>query len=78
MSWQTLFTALIVAACAGCAAWQLMPAALRARCRAVLGLKADAAGGCGACDNCGAPAAPRADGAQVVKIVRRGPAARGG
>ena len=71
MSWQTLLTALIVAASAGCAAWQLMPAALRTRCRAALGLQAVASSGCGGCDGCGPAAPPRADGTQVVKIVRR-------
>ena len=81
MSWQTIATALIVVASAACAVWQLMPAALRKRCRAALGLRtAAAASGCGGCDNCGSPSspsAPRADGTQVVKFVRREASASG-
>ena len=81
VSWQAFSTALIVGACAVHAAWQLMPVALRDRCRALLGWRAGAASGCGGCDHCGAPAAtttPGADGAQVVQIVRRSPGPRGG
>ena len=79
MSWQTIATALIVVASAACAVWQLMPAALRKRCRAALGLRtAAAASGCGGCDHCGSASAPRADGTQVVKFVRQAASESGG
>lgn len=64
---QQLVVALIVLACSGYAAWTLMPASLRQRLAARLGLKA-AAGGCGGCSGC-APAKPAA--VQPVRIVRR-------
>lgn len=66
---QQLAVALIVLACSGYAAWTLMPASLRQRLGARLGLKSTASG-CGACSGC-APAKPAA--AQPVRIVRRPP-----
>jgi hypothetical protein len=70
MAWQALLAGLIVALCSAHALWVLMPASLRARCRAALGRAAPPATGCSACGGCGTPAAPRADGTQVVRVVR--------
>ena len=68
---QQLIVALIVLACSGYAAWTLMPAWLRQRVGARLGLKS-AATGCGGCSGC-APAKTAA--MQPVHIVRRPPSA---
>ncbi len=77
--WQTAVTALVVAACAGYAAWNVMPAALRRQLAAWAGKPLPAAGGgCGGCDGCGSapvntPAPGLASGQSVIRIVRQPP-----
>jgi hypothetical protein len=78
MGWQSTLTALLVAACSGYAAWNVMPAALRRRLAAWAGKPLPAtAGGCGGgCDGCaaaGTPAPGRVPGASVIRIVRQPP-----
>jgi hypothetical protein len=80
MNWQVAATTVLVTACAGYAAWMVMPAALRRRLATWAGRPLPAAsGGCGGgCDGCastpaGNPAAGCAPGESVIRIVRQAP-----
>ncbi len=73
MGWQTLVTALVVAACAACALWSLLPRSLRQRVAAALGKPLPPASGCGGCDGCSSSPKPATPGEAVIRIVRRPP-----
>ena len=81
MDWQSVITALLVAACSGRAAWMVMPAAARQRLAGRAGQPVPEATACTACTGCAskggcasataAATPPVQPGAAVVHIVRR-------
>jgi ferrous iron transport protein B len=73
MVWQSLVTALLVAACAVYALWSLLPRSLRQRVAAWRGKPLPPAGACGGCDGCGSSPKAEPPKEAVIRIVRRPP-----